>query len=251
MNKKAILISGGIVFLLALILGVVLMAQSVKTVKDQDSSGFHENPKSAQVVDQNTASKVYTSKYLTATLPENWTIREYYDNEGMDEQYSTGGNYKGLTGFAIQYNQKTLVSFKGADGLGGINFCDEIYKFKDTSAQYLSDYENFAKEQTLKPPRVLDLSAKTYQEFKIFSRTVRRINKDIYWKLDESSNSFNSACGIDNEVINFQDLFFGIENDSEVRLYAYHVIFEDSKLSTQEMKVLDELLSSLKFNGKI
>lgn len=150
LSKKQLLKLFLFITILVLLLIVVLAIKLPNPVKNIEQS--------SKSTSESEDINLYQGEFLSSQLPKQWSIIEFLDDSGMDSDYRTNSKYTGLTGFEILKEDTVIFAAHGTDGIGGVNVCEEVYKFNDTPGSYLSNTLSFAHEQGLKEPTVVDLS---------------------------------------------------------------------------------------------
>lgn len=241
-NRIKILATVGVIALLVLISLALFL-----TLKQKSSNEVGVNPPPSNIETSNPqanqVSKAFQGEHLTATIGSNWTIKELTADSEMDE-LRTNNKYAGLIGLEILFQNQPIFEMHGVDGVGGINFCNTIYKFADTPQSYIDEYNMFADEQNFERPEVIDLSNETYSEFKVFGTSVRRIKDTLYW-ISIDDNQSTPYCGIANEIIKFTSgPSFSAINSTQANS-NYRVSLKDT-LGEGPLKELESILKSLK-----
>lgn len=189
---------------------------------------------------QDTSEIRFQKNYVEGIIPQEWEFKEYTDNRGM---YLKTDNvqYTGLTGFEILTKQNIIFSFRGVDGVGGINVCNPIFKFRDTSDTYVLDKISGYKEilNTEVSPQVIDLGLE-YVELEMFGRKARRINSDLYWNVEgTNSKFFHPECG------NTVYTVFNFPNSTVSTGYVQSYHIEINTTLQSDLLKLDKVLNSL------
>lgn len=130
---------------------------------------------------------------ITGNLPEGWKLGINEDKRDFE--------YAGISSFSI-YNQdgEKLFNAGVAEGIGGSDFCYEIFKFKDTSDSYIEYIKkNNATILVNEKEKVVDLSNEKYQEFTILGQRVRKVDNNLYFdgssQYGDSQKNFDPTCG--------------------------------------------------------
>jgi hypothetical protein len=183
----------------------------------------------------------FTGKYVTATLPEEWTIIEYFDGDGSDILVE-GVTYEGLTGLKIfNPDDDTVFALAAVYGIGGIEACNDYYEFPDNSLSYYQEVATAANEIGI-TPNIIEVAADTYTEFTLFDLRVRRGGYTLYWDLNsDDPSSFDAACGMNAHIFIFDDLQFSADGNS---LGNYQFDLSNS-VNEADLLTLDSVLDSL------
>lgn len=188
-------------------------------------------------------------KYVTATLPEGWSILEVEDGKSNDKVPGLG--LKGLTGIQIfNSDMITLFSVDAVYGVSGTMACPEIFKFQDTPQAYIDDRENIMQTNFVGDSakyKVIDLSSQTYIEINLLGHKIRRVGNVIYWNNTESSVNYDGAfVAICDESVGFPglpDISFTDQRQRTLHLYYAEIV---GNPSPADLVKLDEVLMSLK-----
>jgi len=180
----------------------------------------------------------FTGKTVTATLPDGWSMQEYYDGKGT-EYLSEGPVYKGLTGIKIFNKDNTSMFYLAA--VYGIGFagCSEYYAFADDNPAYRAQAQASADEMG-DPMNINDFSSMPYFEYEVFGRTVRRIATKIYLDDEEGNNYFEAPCF--NVVVTFEGLSFTDETNQKYEAYFYGF---NTTITGEELLKVDDILKSM------
>lgn len=196
-----------------------------------------KNPNVVNTTTEETTT--FTGKTITATLPKDWTVKEFYNGEGSDYLVE-GTTYTGLTGLKI-FNSSNAEVFS-LQAISGIGFegCNEYYQFKDDSSEYKAEMQSIADEigDTMK---IKDLSNTTYTEFEILGTKVRRVEKDLYYDEKEGDTYFEASCF--SPLLMLNGLYFTYEDNSKGTGYFYEYNSNDTN---EELLKIDNILKSIK-----
>lgn len=182
----------------------------------------------------------FTGEYITGEHPEGWTIIEYVDGAYADMLVDFTG-YVGVTGLEIKKpNNQTVFDLKAVHGIGGMGGCDDYYEFSDSSQSYYNDM--LAESQAVGiNMTTVDLTNSTYSEFTFFGTPVRRIGMDMYYDTDTTNNSFDAACGI-NEQFWWLD---GLQYQADGMSTSGYEVELTGNLTDAEFEMLEDILGSL------
>lgn len=180
----------------------------------------------------------FTGETVTATLPEGWTMQEYYNGQGS-EYLSDGPDYVGLTGIKI-FNEDDTSMFYLA-GVNGIGFagCSEYYAFADDNPAYRAQAQASADEMG-DPMNINDFSNMPYVEYEVLGRTVRRVATKIYLDDEEGNNYFEAPCF--NVVVTFEGLSYTDETNIPYEAYFYGF---NTTITGDELLKVDDILKSM------
>ncbi len=188
----------------------------------------------------NSSTKKYDGKYISAVLPDTWTIKEYFSGNGSS-MLVQGVTYQGLTGVEV-LNSSHVVVFKmeAVNGIGGVDACSEYYKFSDDDPQYYHQVLSDAQAVGMNV-NIIDLSNKQYSEFTFLGKHFRRIGSSLYWDTQPGNNTFEAACGIAAHVIQFPSLSFTADGETN---HGYQVSIKNNP-SEADLSILDHVLSTV------
>lgn len=198
----------------------------------------------------------FTGNYITASLPEGWSIKEHTDTLGTKDInneifYEADTEYIGLTGIEI-FDQLNNAVFKlsGTGGIGDISACSLLPVFKDTEETYL----DFIDEQNnfFIPPitiKYLDFKNAEYAELKLLGNRLRRVGNDYYHAYSSSDNHFNSDCAASvlDHLIVIENLNYTYANSSDNYIFNTYYYAKNKSISMEknELSKLDHVLNSL------
>ncbi|HAM37314.1 TPA: hypothetical protein DCP42_01170 [Patescibacteria group bacterium] len=207
------------------------------SAQDTEENGNTDNTDATET-DDVVATTTFTGDTVTATLPEDWTMQEYYDGLGS-EYLSEGPNYSGLTGIKI-FNASNTSMFYLA-GVNGIGFegCSEYYAFADDNPAYRAEAQASA-DLMGDPMNINDFSNMPYAEYEVLGRTVRRIATKIYLDDEEGNNYFEAPCF--NVVVTFEGLSYTDETNNPYEAYFYGF---NTAITGEELLKVDDILKSL------
>jgi hypothetical protein len=198
-----------------------------------------ENTNNGDVAEtEESSTTTFTGDTLTATLPEGWTMQEYYDGQGT-EYLSEGPDYVGLTGLKI-FNPAGESMFYLA-AVNGIGFagCSEYYAFADDNPAYRAEAQAAADEMG-ETMNINDFSNMPYAEYEVLGRTVRRIATKIYLDDEEGNNFFEAPCF--NVVVTFDGLSYTDADNIPYEAYFYGF---NTTITGDELLKVDDILKSM------
>lgn len=180
----------------------------------------------------------FTGTVITATLPEGWSMKEYFNGDGSDYLVE-GTTYTGLTGIKI-FNTSNAEVFHLA-AVNGIGFegCSEYYAFEDDSPAYRSEMQNMVDEigDTM---HVNDFSGTPYFEFTWLGRSTRRIANKLYLDETEGNNYFEASCF--NVLVTLKGLSFSGNDGNKYEAYFYGY---STSVTNTELEQIDKILESM------
>jgi hypothetical protein len=190
----------------------------------------------------------FEGDYITAELPQGWTIVEYTDENGSD-MIMDGMTYSGLVGLKVfNPNSDEMFYLKAVDGIGGLAGCDEVYQFTDSAVAYLGLGNDLTGISGV-TPTIVDLTAQTYSEYTLLGFNIRRIDREIYRDAYDSDYAgFNAGCGIDQFVFELSTLSYERTIAGSVdsgHTYSWEI---PSSAPLTDLDTLDDILESLSIN---
>ena len=199
-----------------------------------------ETPKKQTSKKPNSSTKKYDGKYISAILPDTWTIKEYFNGNGSS-MLVEGVTYQGLTGVEV-LNASHVVVFKmeAVNGVGGVDACSEYYKFSDDNPQYYQQVLTDAQAVGLSVS-IVDLSTQPYSEFTFLGKTFRRIGSKLYWDTQPGNDTFEAACGMSAHIIQFPSLSFTADGVTD---HGYQISIKNSP-SDADLAILDKVLATV------
>lgn len=208
---------------------------SSDTNEDTNTNDSSATTKSDDIVTTTT----FTGDTVSATLPQGWSMQEYYNGQGT-EYLSEGPDYNGLTGIKIFNTSNTSMFYFAA--VNGIGFagCSEYYAFADDNPAYRAQAQASADEMG-EPMSIVNFNNMPYFQYEVFGRTVRRIATKIYLDAEEGNNYFEAPCF--NVIVTFEGLSFTDETNQKYEAYFYGF---NTTITGEELLKVDDILKSMK-----
>lgn len=181
---------------------------------------------------------------VTPSIPKiTWTVKKYYDGKGSG-MLMDGAVYKGVTGIEVINNKIVGAKIEAVYGVGGTNLCSKIYKFADTSPDFIKAREDENKYPSNSPYEIVDLANHKYEDFMVYGVRARRVGSAFYWTKETNANYFNPECGTTRVFINTKGsaLYFTANGEKS---YNYQLTLND-KLTEEELSSLVKYISTLK-----
>lgn len=239
----------------SLYVGYLLGKDSIKTTEDILTITPTE-----EITVTPTNSKVSTSwKYITAELPEDWSLIEYADGVIPSSINDSELEYSGFGGLdIINEDGENVFSIELIyGGIGGSSECYELAKFKDTDPDYLKDIKEtnsnfFDNEDVLEVIDYTDLTTGGYYEYSLFDVVqIRFVKNKMYISnnLNGLYTGFNPACDQLKDVVELQSasspniMWEVTEGDSRYQGYTYKIT---NNATLSDITGLDQVLSTLK-----
>jgi hypothetical protein len=189
--------------------------------------------------DTEESSTSFEGEVISAQLPADWRIIEYFDGEGTESLPEEIGTYSGLTAIDI-VNPDNLQVFS-IQAVSGIGFagCPSYPLFEDDNESYRIVQEGVSDEmgETL---NIVDYTDKEYVEFEFLGVTFRRIGGQYFYDTLEGNNYFEPPCV--EGLLTLEGLYFTDDDGYKYEAYFYGPT-EDS--TTKDLVVVDEILESI------
>lgn len=180
----------------------------------------------------------YKGEFVSATLPEGWSVVEYKNGKGSD--MLSEGTYTGITGLAIFNMDKKIFSIEGVYGIG-FESCPEIPRFTDYSKAYEDEIEKANKEMGTST-KYLNYADTEYSEYEWLGETIRRVDRALYYDNREGSQYFEPQCARD--FISIDGLSFkNVSDNYEGKAFHYEI---SQDVTNEELQQLDKILGSMK-----
>ncbi len=197
-----------------------------------------ENVEQEEVDNIEEDTTLFPGKYISAALPNGWSIEEYENGQGST-MLNTQETYSGLTGLKIFKEDIELFSMQAISGLGFAG-CSNYAKFSDESTTYyqqiLMDNEISGTELTIH-----DFRNSQYSEFTWLGVPFRRVEKTYIYDVMPGNEYFESSCVF--TLLSFSDLTL-YRIDGKYGSSAYD--FTPSNSATQdELLIIDSILESM------
>lgn len=161
-----------------------------------EKSNTNTNTQTEETTDDTTVAETqtetFTGEAVTATLPQGWSIQEYFNGEGSD-MLTEGITYTGLTGLKIfNADDKEMFWLKGVYGIG-FEGCSEYYAFADDNPTYRQQMQDMVDEigDTM---NINDFSSMPYTEYEWLGHTTRRVANRFYQDQTEGDSYFEASC---------------------------------------------------------
>jgi hypothetical protein len=194
-----------------------------------------EDEEEEEVVQSNS----FEGEVITATLPSDWSIIEYFDGDGTESLPGEMGNYYGLTAIdIINPDNLQVFTIQAVSGIGFVG-CPNYALFEDDNPAYQSEQESISNEmgETL---NVTDYTDKQYTEFEFLGVTFRRIGDQYFYDTQEGNNYFEPPCV--EGLLTLEGLYFTDEDGYKYEAYFYGAT-EDATES--DLVIVDQILESV------
>jgi hypothetical protein len=231
-----------ILTIVAVIIAVVLYVLSALPKANQSENEIENKTET----EQKTISQNYNGQYIQGITINGWEI-----NEITTDNHPVWG--KGLQGIEIIRtvngieNKLFELDFQG--GVGGTPTCSKIFKFQDTSAEYIklkSDFNNTFFSEPI-PFKIIDLSNEKHLSFNLFGIDSRIVYSnadvnDIYMDTSiDNAQAFDPGCDELQNVVEFPKLNFNSSSEGT----SFSVKYYSDLISKSDVPYLVEILKSL------
>ncbi len=175
--------------------------------------------------------KTFSGKYISAEVPENWSVKELFGKEGSS---FVGDEYTGLSAVNIYKDGKEMLTLQTVR-LGGGNPFTKIYRFKDYSPKYEEEMTKLITERGDKP-EIIDYTKTVFYEYKVLGQKIRRIETTLFEDARKDTETFESI----------ESLYIQLPincGEESISLNYYKYI---ENISSQDLLVIDDILQSFK-----
>ena len=183
----------------------------------------------------------YEGKAITATLPEGWEIKEFFDGEGHN--FLTTGQeektyYMGLTGIQIYNGNKEIMELKKVPYATGIEGCEKLPRFSDNSPDYEYIMGKSQKSSWESDITYIDYTNTPFSEFIFLGMRVRRVSTNLYIDRIPNDEYFQPQCDL--LSLSLGNLMSATAQGSRF----FYTISEEA--NENELVTLDKILESMK-----
>lgn len=231
LNIILALITVGLVGYIAYKNGYIKLDNIFNTKESQEENSTEEKTEE----EENTLA-VFAGEYISAILPPEWKIQEYYDGEGS-EMLVDGVTYTGLTGIKIFNGDKEIMMLEGVSGIGFVG-CSHLPLFEDSSTAYKTEMEEMNEEVGM-DLTTTDYTNAKYSDFEFLGKPFRRVNNELYYDTVLGNEYFEPQC--EKGLATLKGLYF--VDSYEYKGEAYHFEISDTA-SNAELELLDSVLAS-------
>ena len=209
----------GALVVLCVILGLIIVClltyiayqKGLVEIPFLEKSNTNTNTQTEETTDDTTVAETqtetFTGEAVTATLPQGWSIQEYFNGEGSD-MLTEGVTYTGLTGLKIfNADDKEMFWLKGVYGIG-FEGCSEYYAFADDNPTYRQQMQDMVDEigDTM---NINDFSSMPYTEYEWLGHTTRRVANRFYQDQTDGNSYFEASCF--NILVNLDGVSFNTD----------------------------------------
>jgi hypothetical protein len=226
--------------------------ESSSDTPDQDGEEEDQDGEEEEAVE---LTSDFEGDYITAEIPEGWSIVEYADGAGSDMLMDA--DYQGLTGLSVLTDEDVeVLKVYAVMGIGGIDICSDVGRFSDTPQAYINTINALTTDYNLNSdpdeamPIVYVIGDAEYTESTFIDYRVRRVDTDLYFNDLDNANAdeFHALCGLAAGVLSFDTLTFeydsGMGSDTSGS-YSVKIMGEPTE---ETLLLLDELMSSITLN---
>ena len=169
--------------------------------------------------------------FLSAVLPEEWSIEEYSNGEGTD-MLVEGVTYVGLTGLRVFHGEKEIIHIGAVSGIGFVG-CPELPLFDDSDPAYTTEMEEINTEVGM-TMSTLDYTSSEYTDFEWFGKDFRRIGFSLYYDSVQGNDYFDPQC--EKSLFTVPGFSFEDSDGYEGTAYFYDI---NDEATDEELGVLD------------
>lgn len=189
----------------------------------------------------------FNGKYLNFVLPKGWTATEYENGNQLRQYLSEPfSNYTGFTGLQIKNaSGKVVATLQAIYGIGGQEVCEKIYKFGDTSAEFIKQQQQIAKDLGAPAPQIIDVTNASYREFKLLRLKGRLIaGGTLLWNSNFATTGFNHDCYSPSAYIEDGGLKFNIKDDGTRTDYMADTVKDISDADIQTLTAVFDSMTA-------
>ncbi len=180
------------ILLLLIVLGLgIYILREEGYFKQKQEEKEEEVARDDNIEIEEAGNTIFTGKYLKASLPNGWGIREYEDGE-ENEMIPEGVDFSGLTGIEISNRDKSIMRLEMLDGVGSVG-CGAIVLFKDSPENFEEEMKASNKVIGLEG-KVIDYTNTEYSETILFGMKVRRVEKRVFYDTEAKTEAFEAQC---------------------------------------------------------
>lgn len=212
---------------------------NILNIKKAEDSSEQENTEQEDTQEEESMN-VFDGEYISAILPEGWTIQEYEDGDGTD-MLVEGVTYTGITGIHILKGTTLVMEIGAVSGIGFVG-CPEIPLFDDSDPAYTEEQEDMNEEVDM-DLETLDYTNTAHTDFVFLGKSMRRVNIDLYYDTESNNNTFEPQC---------EKGFMTLNGLSFIDSYEYEGTAYYTKITSgipeEDLLVLDGILASMTVN---
>jgi hypothetical protein len=181
----------------------------------------------------------FEGEIITAKIPYDWNIIEYFDGAGTESLPDTEISYAGLTAIdIINPNNLQVFTLQAVSGIGFIG-CPNYALFEDDNETYRLQQESSMNELG-EELNITDYTNTEYIEFEFLDVTFRRIDEKYYYDTEEGNNYFEPPC-VDG-LLTLEGLYF---TDDDGNIYESYLYGPTDDATSADLLIVDEILESV------
>lgn len=181
----------------------------------------------------------FEGEVLSAELPEDWQVIEYFDGDGTDSLPDTEMSYEGLTALDIvSPDNRQVFTLQGVSGIGFIG-CPQYAIFEDDNEAYRFEQEN-TMDGLGEELDTTDYTDTEYVEFELLGVTFRRIDDKYYYDTQEGNNYFEPPCV--EGLLTLEGLYF---TDEDGYIYESYFYGPTEDATATDLPIVDSILESM------
>lgn len=246
-SKKVLLLIIVFLFILLLIAAGILAYQNgyfdtLLKKGEQNTEQEKENTNTQDTTEQQDTPQFtsFEGDTIKATIPEGWSIKEYYNGEGT-EALPEGQTYTGLTGLKIFRGETEIFTVRAVSGVGFVG-CPMYAQFADYNPDHMTTNQSIADEMG-EPMNITDYSNTEYVQFDWLGKTFRRVGISYFYDEQEGNNFFEAGCV--SGLLTLEGLNFMHEDGYMGETYFYGA---SSDATEKDLQTVDEILKSMEVN---
>jgi hypothetical protein len=200
-----------------------------------------------------TENQIFNGQYITGSVPAEWKLNEIISDN------SIGDSVKGFNGIEVIHTvsgvSKKIFELSHLGGIGGLSTCNKIFKFADTSTQYIDSVieSNNTILSDPVPYSIVDLTQEKYLAVNLFGVDTRIVYSnpavnDIYInRIIDGIQGFNPQCDELQYVVVFPKLSPTDDNNSQnyETSHNYEITYNSEGVSQDDVIALAGILNSL------
>ncbi len=246
-SKKVLLLIIAFLFILLLITAGILAYQNgyfdtllkkeTPNTEQETENINTQNTEDPTGEEKKTEFSSFEGDTIKATVPEGWSIKEYYNGEGT-EALPEGQTYEGLTGLKIYRGETEIFTVRAVSGVGFVG-CPMYVQFADYNPDHMTTNQSIADEMG-EEMNITDYSDTEYVQFDWLGKTFRRVGISYFYDEQEGNNYFEAGCV--SGLLTLEGLNFMHEDGTMGEAYFYGA---SSDATEKDLQTVDEILKSM------
>lgn len=242
-SKKVLLLIIIFLFILLLIAAGILAYQNgyFDTILNKEEQKTEEEidtqTENGNTEEKKSSSFLFEGDTIKATIPEGWSIKEYYNGEGT-EALPEGQTYTGLTGLKIFRGETEIFTVRAVSGVGFVG-CPMYVQFADYNPDHMTANQSIA-DEIGEEMNITDYSDTEYVQFDWLGKTFRRVGISYFYDEEEGNNFFEAGCV--SGLLTLKGLNFMHEDGYIGEAYFYGASSESTE---KDLQTVDEILKSM------